>query len=156
GRARAVAFQEPVMIPSFVRRVSLFALTTMLGACAGAPPPAVPSTDVAVPAASASATPPPAPAPNVVPSAPALPEKVTGKEVAFAAGKWPEGAALAHGALWVAESGSRRVLRLDPGTGDVKAKIPVGRLPVDMFSGHDGALYTIAQTDRALYRIDPK
>ncbi|GMV42432.1 MAG: hypothetical protein AMXMBFR64_41480 [Myxococcales bacterium] len=70
-------------------------------------------------------------------------------------GKWPEGVVVTAGSIWVAESGKRRVLRLSP-DGAVEATVQVGRLPVSMGVGPDGAPIVLVVTDRRVKRIDPK
>lgn len=70
-------------------------------------------------------------------------------------GKWAEGIALSQGALWVSESGQRTIAQFNPATGALLRRIPVGRLPVQMSVGRDGAVYTLVHTDRLIWRQDP-
>lgn len=73
-----------------------------------------------------------------------------------AVGKWPEGAAVgADGAMWIAESGARQIARIDLSTGEVAARIPVGRLPVSMTATPDGTVYAAVFTDGKLWRQPP-
>ena len=68
-------------------------------------------------------------------------------------GKWAEGVGFDGRNLWVAESGERRVLRIDAkGT---QTRFPAGRLPVDLVGLGGGFTYVTARTDKALWRFDP-
>jgi streptogramin lyase len=71
-------------------------------------------------------------------------------------GKWPQGVVVSQGDAFVAESGQRRVARIDLATGEVKTHISVGRLPVELATGPDGTVYVLVHTDRKLIAIDPK
>ena len=75
---------------------------------------------------------------------------------AFPVGVWPEGIAIANNAIYVAESGARRIVKLDPGSGDLLEAIPVGRLPVGMTSDTDGNVYTAVVTDGKLFKQTPE
>lgn len=67
-------------------------------------------------------------------------------------GKWAEGVGYDGRNLWVAESGERRVLRIDAkGT---QTRMPSGRLPVDLVGLGGGYTYVIARTDKALWRFE--
>ncbi|MEZ4465220.1 MAG: hypothetical protein R3F43_12185 [bacterium] len=77
-------------------------------------------------------------------------------EQAFPVGKWPEGLVEVGGALWVAQSGDRSVARLDPATGKVTKTVKIGRLPVSMAQGPDGAVVVQVSTDKVLKQVDPK
>lgn len=73
--------------------------------------------------------------------------------VVIKTGKWAEGVGHDGRNLWVAESGERRVLRIDAkGT---QTRFPAGRLPVDLVGLGGGFTYVIARTDKALWRFDP-
>ena len=60
--------------------------------------------------------------------------------------------AVAFGSIWVSETDGDEVLRLDPTTGDVQARIDVGAGPLKLQPA-DGALWV--RTDEAYVRIDP-
>lgn len=66
-------------------------------------------------------------------------------------GRWPEGLAWDGAALWIAESGVQRIARVDPAAGRVSETVRVGRLPVDMAAGADGTVYTLVNTERAVF-----
>ena len=67
-------------------------------------------------------------------------------------GKWAEGVGHDGRNLWVAESGERRMLRID--AKGVQTRFPAGRLPVDVVGLGGGFTYVIARTDKALWRFD--
>lgn len=69
-------------------------------------------------------------------------------------GKWPEGVFAAGGAAVVADSGNRRLLRVDVATGNTTA-VPVGRLPTVVVQRADGALVALVETDKKITRVDP-
>ena len=92
----------------------------------------------------------------VAASADAPPEARPQGEQPFAIGTWPEGVIVTAGSIWVAQSGERSVARIDPATGRVQAKVKVGRLPVSLAAGPDGAPIVLVSTDRRVKRIDPK
>lgn len=71
-------------------------------------------------------------------------------------GGWPSGVAEAGDSLWVANSGSRSVSRISKRTRRVTATVDVGRLPKDIFALPDSSIWTIAATDRQVWRIDPR
>jgi hypothetical protein len=70
-------------------------------------------------------------------------------------GKWAEGIAFDGSSLWVAESGQRTIAQLDLGRGSVARRITVGRLPVGMTVGSDGAVYALVQTDQLVWQQFP-
>jgi Caspase domain len=74
----------------------------------------------------------------------------------FPLGKWAEGLAIANNAIYVAESGSRRIVKIDPGGGDLLDAITVGRLPVSMAADSDGNVYAAAFTDGKIFRQPPE
>ena len=89
------------------------------------------------------------------PSQPALEtfEEIAPQQRMISVGKWPEGAAVgADNALWIAESGSRQIVKVDLETSEIVAKVPVGRLPVSMASTPDGTVYAAVFTDGKLWR----
>ena len=90
-----------------------------------------------------------APAPQVVTSAV---RELTLVPQVFPVGKWPEGLVIADNAIWVAESGSRRMVKIDPGSGDLLDAVPVGRLPVSMAADPDGNVYAGTFTDQKIFR----
>ena len=67
-------------------------------------------------------------------------------------GKWPEGLAYDGKSLWVAESGQRRIARIDTSRLRVDKRIKVGRLPVGMQSGENGRIYALVHTDKKVWR----
>jgi outer membrane protein assembly factor BamB len=71
-------------------------------------------------------------------------------------GKWPEGMALGpDNTLWIAESGSRQIVKIDLSSGQTVAKVPVGRLPVSMAAEPDGTVYAAVYTEGKLWRQPP-
>ncbi len=135
------------------------------GACGSAEPapvaqPAVlasasaePSTLAPVPAVSATVAP---SASAVVVEAPPPPAPIVlGVDKTLALGRWPEGIAISQGDVFVAESGDRKVARIELATGKVKVRITVGRLPVDLDAAPDGTVYVVPQTDKTLIAINP-
>jgi Caspase domain len=73
----------------------------------------------------------------------------------FPLGKWAEGLVIANNAIWVAESGSRRIVKIDPGSGDLLDAVIVGRLPVSMAADPDGNVYAAAFTDGKIFKQPP-
>jgi DNA-binding beta-propeller fold protein YncE len=67
-------------------------------------------------------------------------------------GKWAEGIAVSDNSLWVAESGQRTIAQIDLNRGNVVRRVQVGRLPVGMMLGNDGAVYTLVQTDNLVWQ----
>ncbi len=74
----------------------------------------------------------------------------------FPLGKWPEGVVIANNAIWVAESGSKRIVKIDPGAGDLLDAVTVGRLPVSMAADPDGNVYAAAFTDGKIFKQPPE
>ena len=73
----------------------------------------------------------------------------------FPVGKWPEGLVIADNAIWVAESGMRRIVKIDPGQGDLLQTVKVGRLPVSMAADPDGNVYAGQFTDQDIFKQPP-
>lgn len=96
------------------------------------------------------------PAPNGQSASPALPAAKPQNEQRFAVGKWPEGLVMSQGSLWVAQSGVRSLGQYGPATGKLLATVPIGRLPVSMAVGPDGAIFAEVGTDAVIKRVDPK
>ncbi|HEY0302746.1 MAG TPA: hypothetical protein VGC36_15475, partial [Rhizomicrobium sp.] len=67
-------------------------------------------------------------------------------------GKWAEGIAYDGHDLWVAESGQRRIARIDLDAGRVVQRVTAGRLPVDMAATADGTVFAMVNTDKLIYR----
>jgi YVTN family beta-propeller protein len=67
-------------------------------------------------------------------------------------GSFPEDVAVGLGAVWVADTTA--VLRIDPTTNQIVARIPTGAFPADLAVGQD-AVWVANQGDGALARIDP-
>jgi glutamine cyclotransferase len=74
----------------------------------------------------------------------------------FPLGKWPEGLVIANNAIWVAESGSKRIVKIDPGAGDLLDAVTVGRLPVSMATDPDGNVYAAVFTDGKIFKQPPE
>lgn len=70
-------------------------------------------------------------------------------------GKWPEGIAFDGQSAWVAESGVRRLARIDVAARSVSGHAAVGRLPVNMLATPDGRILAVVQTDQKLAQILP-
>ena len=68
-------------------------------------------------------------------------------------GQWPEGLVFQGGKLLVAESGQRTVAEINPQSGAVVNRWTVGRLPVGMALGADGAVSALIQTDKLVWRL---
>jgi DNA-binding beta-propeller fold protein YncE len=118
-----------------------------------APPPPAPAVPAPVPVAS---TPAPAPAPAPLPERPPQPASVAlAVERAIPVGKWPEGVVVVGDAAWIAESGGRRVVKVDLARGEITARVSVGRLPVEMASSLAGEVYSLIHTDKEIWTIDP-
>jgi sugar lactone lactonase YvrE len=73
----------------------------------------------------------------------------------FPVGKWPEGVAATAEGVFVAESGQRTVVLLDPDTGAVRSRERVGRLPVGIAQDAEGRISVLVQTDRRVWRASP-
>lgn len=74
----------------------------------------------------------------------------------IAVGLWPEGVVTDGTTAWVAESGQRRLARVDLRSGKVTARVPVGRLPVHVVRGPDGMLYSLVHTEKKIMAIHPR
>jgi YVTN family beta-propeller protein len=68
-------------------------------------------------------------------------------------GKGPTGVAIGEGSVWVANSRSNTVSRIDPVTNRA-ASIKVGKSPVDVAVG-TGGVWVVNRLDRTVSRIDP-
>ena len=68
-------------------------------------------------------------------------------------GQWPEGLVFQGEKLLVAESGQRTVAEINPRSGAVVNRWTVGRLPVGMALGADGAVNALIQTDKLVWRL---
>ena len=71
----------------------------------------------------------------------------------IAVGNGPQGVVVAHGGVWVAY-GDDGVVRIDPATNQIAAKIQVGRDPVGITSGF-GNIWVANRADGTVSRIDP-
>jgi Caspase domain len=72
-------------------------------------------------------------------------------------GKWPEGLAVGQdNTIWVAESGARQIVLVNPAEGKVKLKVPVGRLPVSMTSDRHGTVFAGVFTDGKIWGQSPQ
>jgi virginiamycin B lyase len=70
----------------------------------------------------------------------------------------PTSLAYGHGSVWIASSGHDTVSRLDPQTGEVAAKIEVGRGAVDIAtdeSSGDVWVASVSEDRKQLSRVDP-
>lgn len=92
----------------------------------------------------------------VLPPAPVEPppraDAITLSPVVIPVGKWPEGIASDGRHLWVAESGSRRIAKVDQRRGRIVSRIKVGRLPVQMMALADGRILSLVHTDKKLWQ----
>ena len=88
-------------------------------------------------------------------AAPALSDQININPRVIPVGKWAEGMAFDGTTLWVAESGQRSVAQINVGQGTVMRRITVGRLPVNMGFGSDGAVYALVQTDKSIWQYFP-
>ncbi|MEZ5776103.1 MAG: caspase family protein [Hyphomicrobiaceae bacterium] len=70
----------------------------------------------------------------------------------FPVGRWAEGVAYDGRSLWVAESGDRSIVEVNPSSGQIGKRVEVGRLPVDMVSLSDGRVLSLVQTDRQVWQ----
>jgi len=66
----------------------------------------------------------------------------------------PSALAVAAGAVWVLQNDAQTVIRLDPGTGRIIARVPLGFTPFDI-DATDHALWITGYYDDQLVRIDP-
>src|SRR5207237_4134158 len=94
---------------------------------------------------------------NSAPGAPFTPRDVRSFHIDGAAGAAGDALAVTDGALWTV--GDRRVLRIDPGTGQVVATVDLGDdFPLSIGAA-EGGLYVLGEGDRlsrlVLTRIDP-
>lgn len=112
--------------------------------------------------------------PTVPISTPALPTEaaiilpsgtvLAGKEVVtIKVGSFPQQAAVGEGAVWVPDSGSGTVSRIDPQTNEVVATIPIGnadlnngRLIPSRVTTGDGYVWVATNDDDSVVQIDPK
>jgi hypothetical protein len=116
-----------------------------------AAPPAVPE-----PVAEPIAEPVPEPAPPPAPDVSGGYAKLDIQPQIFPVGKWPEGIVIANNAIYVAESGNRRMVKLDAGAGDLLATFAVGRLPVTLATDDRNNVYAAAFTDGKVYQQPPE
>ena len=70
----------------------------------------------------------------------------------YPVGKWPEGLVQTGDKLWIAESGSKRIVKLNRESGVIEVKVPVGRLPVSLATDENGNIYSAAFTDGKITR----
>ncbi|WP_438035251.1 YncE family protein [Sorangium sp. So ce204] len=141
---------------------ALAILVLTLAGCSGAAPVAAPPPPAAASREAQAQAPPAAPA---APGAPAAAQEEPPRAAAHVAaqltvdkaivlGKWPEGIAVVGDTAWVAESGNRRVARVDLKRGEVTAHVAVGRLPVQVVASPAGVVYTLSHTDQTIWAID--
>jgi len=69
-------------------------------------------------------------------------------------GGGPLGITTGEGAVWVVAYRDRRLVRIDPETREVTARIPIGNGPLDVAVG-DGAVWVTNREDGTLLHIDP-
>ncbi|WP_437976900.1 hypothetical protein WMF11_07085 [Sorangium sp. So ce295] len=141
-------------------------MTVTLAGCSGAapvtaPPPAAAASQEAQPPAPPAIAPAASAAQGAPAAAPEEPPRATAHvaaqltvDKAIPIGKWPEGVAVVGDTAWVAESGNRRVARVDLKRGEVTAHVAVGRLPVQVVASPAGVVYTLSHTDQAVWAID--
>ena len=68
--------------------------------------------------------------------------------------KAPIGLALGFGSVWVADLDAKAIARIDPSTGRIVARLPVGGLPIRLAVGF-GSVWVRDDTGRVL-RIEPQ
>lgn len=94
------------------------------------------------------------------PTPPTKPSAIPTKELqivqAIDLGKWPEGVTLAGDYAWIAESGQRRLAKVDLQKATVVAHVNVGRLPVAMATGPDDSVYSLLGTDQIVSVVNAK
>lgn len=157
----AIAYPRGMVFAISSRRAGVALVVGLQCAgCRPGQPSATPAVEETQPAAAApEATQPVVAAPEE--TQPAAPEAAPAVEPTpvvsrtIAVGKWPEGVAVVGGAAWVAESGERRVARLDLARGEPGEPIAVGRLPTSVAIGPDGAVYVLVATDGVIKVIRP-
>ena len=76
------------------------------------------------------------------------------RELAGLQGSFPSAIAIGFGSLWVADVVADQVLRIDPATGDVDARVDVGTAPTAIAVGDD-AVWVSNFNDATVSRIDP-
>ena len=99
------------------------------------------------PTARPTPVPPPAPI-----EPPPRADAITLSPFVIPVGKWPEGIASDGRYLWVAESGSRRIAKVDQRRGRIVSRVKVGRLPVQMMALADGRILSLVHTDKKLWQ----
>lgn len=122
--------------------------------CASAPPPVEERPAQEAPKEEAPPVSPPMveePAPPPLDEPPA-PEALRFEEAKIQVGKWPEGVALVGDTAWVAESGVRRLARVDLVKGAVAGQVGVGRLPVQLVGGA-GEVFALVHTDKTVMQV---
>ena len=67
----------------------------------------------------------------------------------------PSAVAAGAGSLWVAKNDDQAVLRMDPKTHQILARVPVGIVPFDM-AANDSGIWVTAYWADVVVRIDPK
>jgi len=65
----------------------------------------------------------------------------------------PQGVATGYGSVWVSQIATGEVLRIDPATGHVTARIGVGHQPTGLAIG-EGAVWVVNKADATVSRID--
>ncbi len=94
--------------------------------------------------------------PPVMVDPPTVSEAITITPTVIPVGKWPEGIAYDGRYLWVAESGSRRIAKVDPNRRRIVKRVSVGRLPVNMMSLPDGRILSLVHTDKKIWQQPTK
>ena len=99
----------------------------------------------------------PPPPPSSPPSSPPSGTSAPAAPLAriHAVGRWPEGVVASGGALWVAESGARRVSRYSL-EGERLEQYKVGRLPVDLLARPNGEVWVSVVTDQVVKRLSAR
>jgi outer membrane protein assembly factor BamB len=87
----------------------------------------------------------------IAPSARSWGDSITLNPRVIPVGKWAEGLAFDGSSLWVAESGQRSIVQINPAQGSVVRRVQVGRLPVDMVS-QNGAIFALVRTDKLIWQ----
>lgn len=64
--------------------------------------------------------------------------------------------AIGYGSVWVGEYRRNTVARIDPGSGNVNARIPVSSAPTRIAAGEGAVWVTTQHPNNAVWRIDPR
>ena len=79
----------------------------------------------------------------------------SGEAETFEVGPGPSGIAVTEDAVWIAHFWNDELWRLDPGTKEVEARIPLGEGAYDVKAGL-GAIWVTSVDSRTITRVDPE